>query len=241
MRLNATVLVAFLAIAAIALPVFAQPEGGPPPPPGPREEGGPRPPRPDDHRRDGNRPDSNSMSDDEIHELVSTIIMVRISRNLELNDEQTVLLVRNLQDMREKISGLYRERERTYKEMRALSENTEATDEELSAKLEQMMELDQKRSDIKREVFEQTAEGMSVKQKAKLYVTLQEFEWQMRRLVQRAKEMTDEELRKMRDEWGEGGRNPGDHPLVQQFMKNRRPDGPPPVKPEKEAAEAPKP
>lgn len=176
------------------------------------------------------KPDSDEKdraSDDEIRELVSTILMVRISRSLDLTDEQTVVLVRHLQDLRDEMSNLYRERDELVKQMRDLVDQPGVTDDELSTKLNQLISLDERRSQARRNAFEKASQGLTTKQKAKLYVTLQEFEGQMRRLVSRAMEMSEDQLKRMREEWGhevrDGVKRPGDRFDGRPGPKFRRP------------------
>ncbi|MDZ4859208.1 MAG: hypothetical protein SGI88_09485 [Candidatus Hydrogenedentes bacterium] len=226
MKVIACVRLALAGLCVMTATAFADPEQRPKPDTPQYEE---------NSRRE--RSDSNSMSDEEIREFVSTIMMVRISRDLKLNDEQTVLLVRHLQEMRDEMHTLFRERDHVFKEMKELAGKPEATDAELTGKLGELRLLDEKRSQAKSDVFDRASEKMTVRQKAKLYVTLQEFEWQMRRLVQRVKEMSDDELKKMRDEWGrdmgEGNKDP-----VKQLLKSRDeetgPGKPAPDKPKPE-------
>lgn len=159
--------------------------------PGPPREGGPR------------RPPISEEREAEIRELVSSVLMARVSRELELTEEQTVVMIRQMQEMREKMGGLWREREVVSDELREALKN-DAPDAELEQKLDAMIQVDQERSQLRRDYFEQMAAGLSVKQRAKLYVFLQEFEWHMRRLIQRAIEMSNdpEGMKRLRKEAG---------------------------------------
>ncbi|GMU91030.1 MAG: hypothetical protein AMXMBFR4_00880 [Candidatus Hydrogenedentota bacterium] len=164
-------------------PVFGPKKPGDGPPhrgldsPGPPREGGPR------------RPPISEEREAEIRELVSSVLMARVSRELELTDEQTVVMIRQMQEMREKMGGLWRQREAAGDELREALKN-DAPDADLEQKLDAMIRVDQERNQLRWDYFKQMAAGLSVKQRAKLYVFLQEFEWHMRRLIQRAIEMS---------------------------------------------------
>ena len=216
--------IAILSAALLALPAMAGPEGDAP------KDGSKE--RPAAESRDGSHHDGPSgIMDDEIRDMVSTILMVRVSRSLELTDEQTVILVKHMQEMRDEISKLYAQRDESMKSLRELLDKESVTDDELNSKLDEVVAVDEKRAAAKRETFEKVAADLTPRQKAKLYVTLQDFEGQMRRMMQRAKEMGEDALREKLQEWnrGDGPSHSGpDRPMVKQFMKNRRP-GPPPA------------
>jgi hypothetical protein len=219
MKIGRTIAAA-LAIGALAIPAVGEPDNAPPKAEhqagtqeGPRHEG------------------QGGLKDDEIRDMVSTIMMVRVSRSLELSDEQTVILVKHMQEMREETSKLYRQRDDVMASLRAQVGNEGATDDEVNAKLQELISIEDKRHQVKKDAFDKISAGFTAKQKAKLFITLQEFEGQMRRMVQRAKEMGEDALREKIQEWNRGDgppRGPADRPAAKQFMKNRRP-GPPPA------------
>lgn len=202
---------------------FAEPEGGAPAPK-PEQDAAPYHDRP------------SGLPEDELRDMVSTIMMVRISRSLELSDEQTVVMVKHMQEMRDSLSKLYEERDTAMDALRALAEKENATDGEINTQLQALMSIDEKRVQAKRDAFEKISSGFTTKQKAKLYITLQDFEGQLRRMMARAKEMGEDAVREKFQHWerGDGPRDPMDRPMVRQFMKDRRPG------PETQEGEAPK-
>ena len=108
MKIGRTITAA-LAIGALAIPAIGGQDNAPPKAEnqaatqaGPRHEG------------------PGGLKDDEIRDIVSTILMVRVSRSLELSDEQTVILVKHMQEMREEVSKLYRQRDDVMTSLRAL-------------------------------------------------------------------------------------------------------------------------
>lgn len=167
-----------------------------------------------------------SLSEEELRDLVSTIMMVRVSRSLELTDEQTVVLVKHMQEMRDEVFKLYKQRDESAKALRDLVAKDGAADGDIDAKLKDLISVDEKRAQVKKDAFDKISAGMSVKQKAKLYITLQDFEGQMRKMMSRAKEMGEDVLREKMQSWerGEGPPMGGlmDRPNMRQMMKNRR-------------------
>lgn len=212
--MNTKLLIGVCALALCVAPAFAQPEG---------------PPRPKDDAKaaadaDGPRHDGpGGIADDELREMVSTILMVRVSRDLDLTDEQTVILVKHMQEMRDELSKLYEERDAAMKSLRELLGNEATTDEAIDAKLQELMGIEEKRGGAKRTAFEKLSAGLTSKQKGKLFVTLQDFEGQMRKMMSRAKDMGEEAIRERFRSWERGeGHGPMDRPMVREFMKNRK-------------------
>lgn len=221
----------FISVCAFALcvaPAFSQPETVPTPKDDVKAavgEGGPH------HDGPGGIPD------DELREMVSTILMVRVSRDLDLTDEQTVILVKHMQEMRDELSKLYEGRDVAMKALRDLVADDSATDDAINAKLQELMSIEEKRAGAKRVAFEKLSAGLTTKQKGKLFVTLQDFEMQMRKMMSRAKDMGEDAIRERFKNWERGeGHGPMDRPMVREFLKNRKgpDDGDDAPKPEKD-------
>lgn len=227
-----------LAIVVLAAPAFGQPPAEPPKPSADSGAGA--------HHFGPGGP--GGIDDAELREMVSTIMMVRISRSLELSEEQTVLLVKHVQEMRDEISKVYAERDAAMKALRELVAQDNAGDAEINAKLKELVSIEERRVKAKSDAFDKASAGLTAKQKAKLYLTLQDFEGQMRRMMMRAKEMGEDAVREKLKAWERGDGDgppfgPRDKPGLKQFMPGRRPGPPPdsqaPPPPAAEAAPAP--
>ncbi|MCC6796805.1 MAG: hypothetical protein IT366_16930 [Candidatus Hydrogenedentes bacterium] len=222
----------FIAVCAFALcvaPALSQPDASPKP-----KEDVKSAVAEDGSRHEG----PGGIPDDELREMVSTILMVRVSRDLDLTDEQTVILVKHMQEMRDELSKLYEERDVAMKALRDLVANDSATDDAINAKLQELISLEEKRAGAKRVAFEKLSAGLTTKQKGKLFVTLQDFEMQMRKMMSRAKDMGEDAIRERFKNWERGeGHGPMDRPMVREFMKNRKgpEDGGDAPKPENES------
>ncbi|MCC6155549.1 MAG: hypothetical protein IT367_17400 [Candidatus Hydrogenedentes bacterium] len=235
--MNTKLLIGMCALALCIAPAFGEPDNAPKDdakavagPGGPHSEG------------------LGGIPEDELREMVSTILMVRVSRNLDLTDEQTVVLVKHMQEMRDELSKLYEARDAAMTSLRESLDNEATTDDAVDAKLKELMGIEEKRASAKREAFEKLSAGLTTKQKGKLFVTLQDFEMQMRKMMSRAKDMGEDAIRERFKNWERGeGHGPMDRPMVREFMKNRRGpeddgDAPKPekdVKPETPKAEKP--
>lgn len=181
-----------------------------------RAKGQEKPPV-DRHRGPGMHPPRTDRMNDwqgkEVRELVETVLMVRLSKELELTDEQTVLIVRRLKDAKEKAGDLSRERAEA---MRALREAVRRgdSDKEIEECLDRLIEADRKLAGFRLEAYEQAGEGLSVPQRARLYVFVHEFEDHLRHMIAKAREQyssmgrgrPEVRRRAQPDEVGEGHR-----------------------------------
>lgn len=176
----------FMAMAAAAVlcsMAWAQPPAPPnPPPTGP---GGPMPaPMPPPQRGPEAPPatDANSAK-----QLVQEILTARLARELALSDEQTVIMLKRFKEYRAQLEAFRKERQELTKALRASIAATEP-DNEIEARLKALAELDNKVVEYKRSLYGSASEGLTVAQRAKLYVFLSDFENDMRKLIQKARE-----------------------------------------------------
>ncbi|MDX9971702.1 MAG: hypothetical protein RBU21_01800 [FCB group bacterium] len=189
----------------------------PKPPPAPRESADP-------------------LEEKDLRQLVETVKMVRLSQQLGLNDEQTVIMMRMYDRYREHNAQLKREQQQL---LRQLKEVTKAgkPDAEIEAALQKLLEQDRKIADSRNKALEYAGKDLNATQRAKLYVFLSEFEEDMRRLIQRARQASPERLMRMRElrdnslDRPEGPRGPGDRPGMPPPRPRRGPDDPIPAPP----------
>lgn len=180
--MNRTLLVALLTVALAAPVVWAQPE--PPPPhggPGWREGG----PPPGGDRRRG--PGPGPGPDGHTRELLEQVMLARLSKELTLDDEQTVLMVRRFAEHKDEMRTLQRDRATR---MRALAEAVRGNADEaaLEAALEAVQAADARITTLKEATYESLGEGLTAWQRGRLYLFISEFEDDMKRLVQQARD-----------------------------------------------------
>jgi hypothetical protein len=120
-------------------------------------------------------------------ELLEQVMMARISKELALDDDQAVLLVKRFSEYREQMSVMRKKRFETMKDLKQVVKDT-AKDEDLKAKLDTLIALDEESSLARKELFESLSSGLTEWQRARLYIFLTEFEGDMRRYLQRARE-----------------------------------------------------
>lgn len=171
----------WLAVALLTMGAVAWAQDEPPGPPpgfgrGPGPGGGP-----------GFGAEPGEWDKEGAKEMVETLMMARLSRELKLNDEETILMVRRVEEFKEKTAQLRKERGGLVKDLRDAVASG-APDADIEAKTKALIEADRKLSDARFGMFDEAKKGLSAVQSAKLYVFMSEFENQLRRLVQQARE-----------------------------------------------------
>lgn len=161
-----------LCVLATASLAFAQggpqrPRWGGGPPPGPGAPG--------------------DIEDRDTSELLEAVMAARLAKALGLNDEQTVVTVRRFGEYKEELRGLRRRRHELLKQL-TVAVHDEVPEAEIDTALKNLVEHDTKLAKYKFGAFQKASENLSVTQRAKLYVFLNEFESDMRGLIQRARE-----------------------------------------------------
>lgn len=133
-------------------------------------------------RRDAGRADS--------RQLLEEILMARLARELALDETQTVLLVRHLTEHRDRIIALRRQRAEKMRELRqAVREG--ADEARIQGLLDEVVALTEKNANGRMQILEFDAFEMTVWQKARLLVFLNDFESDMRQLLRRVRERND--------------------------------------------------
>lgn len=139
---------------------------------------------------DGEKPERKSDWDDrDVHELVETVMMVRLGKAVQLTDEQTVAVAQSFQEYRKQIHERYQARRAMHDALRTkLDEGAPETD--IRAALDPLLRFDEDIAKLRREGFEAAAKagGLSALQEARLYWFLEDFEDNMRKMVMRARE-----------------------------------------------------
>lgn len=180
-----------LAIAALALPATANEL--PPPaaetlaPPPAESQPDTRGPARRNHER-GTNPSTygDSQKSREMRALFEQVMIARLSHELELDDAQTILLVRRIGEVKEKAAQIRKERAKALRDLQELLTN-DRDNRDIAPTLNAIMQADEELIRLRREAYDKAAEGLSDWQRARLYTFLQEFDSEMRRLIERAR------------------------------------------------------
>lgn len=153
--------------------------------------------------------------DKDLKELIDTVRIFRLSRTLELSDEQTVMLMRRYDDLKKQISELWDKRNQMMEQLRE-KVNKNAPEAEIEQVLNDLSKLEEENFYARRDLLKKAGQDLTITQRAKLLLFMQDFERDMRKLLERArefrggdKEAVRGELKKRIQEWNEG---PGNAP-----------------------------
>lgn len=227
---------------AIAQSLYGQeppPPGGPPPgpkPPGKHDGMGPGMGGPKGHKG----PMGLDWEDKDLKELIDTVRIFRLSRTLELSDEQTVMLMRRYDDLKKQVSELWEKRNQMMEQLRE-KVNKNASEAEIEQVLNDLSKLEEESFYARRDLLKKAGQDLTITQRAKLLLFMQDFERDMRKLLERAREFQGGdkeafrgELRKRIQEWNEGPQNePPGNPIPR--------EGNPPSPPAKDNVPPPQP
>jgi hypothetical protein len=123
----------------------------------------------------------------ESRKLLEEVLMARLTRELALDEEQTVLMVRHLAEFRDKMAAMRRERMVLARGLRQAVR--EGKDEKAIGKvLEEVVAHEEKMAVARREIVEFEGFELTTWQKAKLYLFIVDFESDMRHLLKQAQE-----------------------------------------------------
>lgn len=123
----------------------------------------------------------------ESRKLLEEVLMARLTRELALDEEQTVLMVRHLAEFRDKMAALRRERSVLARNLRQAVR--EGKDEKAIGKvLEEVVLHEEKMAVARREIVDFDGFELTTWQKAKLYLFIVDFESDMRQLLKKAQE-----------------------------------------------------
>lgn len=126
------------------------------------------------------------QNNQETRELVRTLMMVRMSKELGLDDEMTVVMIRRFDRLKEQETKFRQERRKLLKTLEASFESN--NEEEITNGFNKLVAFDKKSVNQKRKLFDEVCEGLTPTQKAKLYVFKEKFEKDMRKMIQQARE-----------------------------------------------------
>lgn len=123
----------------------------------------------------------------EVRQLIEEVMIARITKDLALNDEQTILIVRRFAEYRDKAREARQQRKKLVDEMKEALRTTE-NPAPVEEKLKAILALDTQIAQNRTQAFETMATSLTPQQRGKLYLFLADFENELRRMVQSAKE-----------------------------------------------------
>lgn len=132
------------------------------------------------------RPLPQEWIDRDAREVMEAVMMTRFSRELELNDEQTVLMMRRIEEFKDEISQARQHRGELVKALEAAVKSG-ASEADIAAKMNELVVHDRTLAEARFNMVDRAGEGLSMAQRAKLYLLMGDFEADMRKLIQKAR------------------------------------------------------
>lgn len=119
--------------------------------------------------------------------LLEEVLMARLTRELALDESQTVLLMRHMVEYRDRMIALRRERAEKMRDLRqAVRESKDEA--HIAGLLEGVVAINQKYSVARDDILNFNGFELTTWQKARLLLFLNDFEGDMKRLLRRAQE-----------------------------------------------------
>ncbi len=179
-----------------------------------------------------------ALGDVDARELVEMVRIMRISKELGLSDDQTIVIFKRHSEFRDEMGKLAQKRQETVAGLKRLLKSG-SNEAKIEKQLQTLTKLDEEVLKKTSEGIKKMAEGLTVTQQAKLYVFVSEFPKDMRRIVDRARERGDQLKREWMGRQGmEGGRPMGDPPRGEDGSRGQAQNEPqrqPRPKPERNA------
>lgn len=132
----------------------------------------------------------NNPKDSDIISLVERIMMVRLAQTLDLTVEETQDLGTRVGQCRSRVYNLKWLRADLRQSLREAVEAGE--DVEVEEKLEKLLKLDITIAQLIEEMIEDSREDLTVEQAARFYLFIEDFERDLSRMIEKARELTRE-------------------------------------------------
>jgi hypothetical protein len=132
----------------------------------------------------GGGPDARPFLDNEARELLEQVMLARLSRELDLDSEQTVLMVRKYAAFREQVAALREKRTALAGDLRE-AVKAEAGDARVARLLDNLRAADEEIARARLTIYDEISADLTTQHKAKLYLFIAEFENQLRKWVMR--------------------------------------------------------
>jgi hypothetical protein len=162
--------------------------------------------------------DESELSREDIHELIDRYRFKKLSKNLELDEEETVAIMKEHDELRDAIQAMRGERRDIRDQLRAQIEE-DASDEIIEETLGKLITIDRNIVNTRQEAYETLSENCTVAQQAKFYIFMHEFDRDIRRLImkvrrerERNSEDEEEARRNNRDDEKPAARQEGGDP-----------------------------
>ena len=130
--------------------------------------------------------DNLGINEQELYDLIQSYMLIRLQRTLDLNDVQTLELMKLNGQFKDQLTRLKFQRGMLIAQLR-LHVQANESDDVLSRTLEHILENESQTAVTLRKLVEESASLLSVPQQAQLYLFVGDFEQDIRRMATHAK------------------------------------------------------
>lgn len=120
-------------------------------------------------------------------EILEQVLLAKVAKQLKLNDEQTVVLVRRFNEQKEILLQKTQQRNNLASEIRRLiHDKTKANPKELEEKFTQLLKMDMELAELKQKWVDNFSMDLPLESKVQLYLLFSDFENEIRKFLRKA-------------------------------------------------------
>ncbi len=120
-------------------------------------------------------------------EVLEQVLLAKVAKQLKLNDEQTVILVRKFNEQKEVLLQKTQQRNNLASEIRRLiHDKTKANPKELEEKFSQLLKMDMELAELKQKWVDNLSMDLPLDSKIQLYLLFSDFENEVRKFLRKA-------------------------------------------------------
>ena len=181
--------------------------------------------REDDRDNDRDEDRKNNRRPREVRKFMEQMMITRISCELALNDDDTLLLAKKIVQYREEMQTHGRHRYRLMRDLREAIEE-ERDSAEIKEITEELLEYEKEMEVSRIQAFNRLSEDCTDWERAKLYLAIHDFETEMRRLMDEARQKrkreraSNDEQRSGRSGGPDGKITDREHSLLKFLMQS---------------------
>lgn len=120
-------------------------------------------------------------------EVLEQVLLAKVAKQLKLNDEQTVILVRRFNEQKEVLLEKTQQRNNLANELRKLiHDKTKENPKELQEKFSHLLKMDIELAELKQKWIDNISIDLPLESKIQLYLLFSDFENEVRKFLRKA-------------------------------------------------------
>ncbi|HOQ31169.1 MAG TPA: hypothetical protein PLA12_01515 [Candidatus Hydrogenedens sp.] len=120
-------------------------------------------------------------------EILEQVLLAKVAKQLKLNDEQTVILVRRFNEQKEVLFEKTQQRNNLANELRKqIHDKTKANPKELEEKFSRLLKMDMELAELKQKWIDNISIDLPLESKVQLYLLFSDFENEIRKFLRKA-------------------------------------------------------